>query len=269
MWDRDIMNLDLKRKLMDGGKKGEKRFPCNYCDRMFTSSQALGGHQNGHRIERETTRKAQEEAHLLAMQMPPPFPSARCPSFRPMNHHILLQHGHQNHAQSLSRLANRSIPRLPYCQPHRSLNCAHDGMRPRHHARFASPYPFTIPYARGMARDEDPRFSARNSTTVITTNVGGVTRGGDPRLGFPPPRLGYPYTTPHVGGMARNEEQPVFMNSGRNYNVNNGGSHVLAERAQVNMTGPLTSMIVNHVNRGEVSDIKNATEKEIDLTLRL
>ncbi|KAJ0984223.1 hypothetical protein J5N97_002579 [Dioscorea zingiberensis] len=77
------LNLDLALEPSSSSllpPEPSRIFSCNYCQRKFYSSQALGGHQNAHKLERSLAKRSRE----LSMALRPHSGPNRGTSARPV-----------------------------------------------------------------------------------------------------------------------------------------------------------------------------------------
>lgn len=242
---------------MEGGGSPTKTFPCRFCDQVFVTAQALGGHQNCHRHEREAMKKAREEQERLSVLAPPlmePLLPQTVPTYisNIRNHHLPLGDVSRFHGPTFE--PNRMVPKEYYFQPFAHQQQIH---------------PVNNSY-----------FDMKNySNNSFETPIGRATLVPGHHVGFPSYYEGIlgqekPQREPQIYDFFANESRGTSMTTGvvNQLNTNLSTSPIVGDKAKEGSTivGPSTSLVM--MDTGEATDNKDGNDKtgiELDLTLRL
>ncbi|CAL9168027.1 unnamed protein product [Musa hybrid cultivar] len=137
--------------------KGKKAFKCRYCDRVFATSQALGGHQNGHRRERDAARRAERAAELFYSMQTTPVPMLSFPSF--LHSSQPLVHGARGHLQQPLCPPYHPVPPSAHYQHYHPPYSFDNNMEAT--SRIDPRYSFLVsPYGGHVLRDEESSRTA-------------------------------------------------------------------------------------------------------------
>lgn len=235
---------------MEGSGENQERYPCNFCDKVFFSYQALGGHQNSHKEERDVAVMRLREAHLsfptartyvpnaenmhVAPRMQPNLLLPTMRTHAPNNINVKVPHHPNYYFRRPTYLPARSmIPRESYFHPYASPNHSnYQNNNPYNGFRYPSTNPF-------QPTSGYPTYRLPLVRQQINTYV-------EPRM--------YDFFAAENGGMMATNSQ-VKIN---NLNPSIGGE----ERTKENT-------IVAPSNATSQEHIGEDVNEELDLTLRL
>ncbi|KAF3319833.1 Zinc finger protein 6 [Carex littledalei] len=130
---------------MEDGGSTARKYPCNFCDRVFITAQALGGHQNSHRRERDSIKMSNEETQFQPIQATPtisPFSHSTAQTNNCKIRDVPMPYDYNRHHPRKIYVPNHTIPKEFYYHPYANRpNTNQNGLVPWKNLCFGSRYP--------------------------------------------------------------------------------------------------------------------------------
>lgn len=179
---------------MEGGSN-TKKYPCNFCDRVFITAQALGGHRNSHRRERDFVKLSRVEDQDQLIQMTPtllPFSYSTIQTNNPKIREVLMPYENNCRYPRQIFVHNRMISKELYYHPYAHQRNAHQndlvpwkklysGSRypPNSNGNFRSMsrYPFVSSQGESSQGHQNLKHQPQNYGLLLQNN-GGVIKNG-------------------------------------------------------------------------------------------